>query len=394
MEGPSIIFPNLGITIDSLSNGFYLFGGKFFIAYYGVVIALGMILAVIIACLRAKATNQDTDDYIDVAIFSVIAAIICARLYYVLFSLDEFDSFADVINIRNGGLAIYGGVIGGCIAAFIVAKVKKISFLRILDTCAPTIILAQAIGRWGNFFNMEAYGEYTDSFFKMLIKKSEAGGVISETIMNNLVTVDGVQYIQVHPTFLYESAWCLLVFILIMVFSKFQQYNGEIVLWYIGGYAIERAFVEGLRTDQLQIGNSGIAVSQLLSVALVAGALVILVINRIRIASGKWVPDFHKVLVDGEPGTLVYNRAKKEGKKVDARSAWEFVETENEGRSDNVDMQSVAEAESDAIDEEIKEALEEDADFEITTETEDALETTEVIENAEEIIGDDHEAEE
>ncbi|MCF0142083.1 MAG: prolipoprotein diacylglyceryl transferase, partial [Parasporobacterium sp.] len=290
-----IIFPNLGISFGDISTGFTIFG--FNIAYYGVLIAIGMILAVVLAMVRAKKTNQDPDDYIDLGIAAIVVGVICARLYYVLFRLDFYlANPAEIINIRGGGLAIYGGIIGGIAAGFVVARCKKINFLRVLDTVAPGIALAQAIGRWGNFINREAFGKFTDGLFAMQIPYNDASGVINlykdlpemQEIINNTVTIDGIQYIQVHPTFLYESLWCLLLFVLIIAFRKFQRYNGEIILWYLGGYALERAFVEGLRIDQLRIAGTDLAVSQLLSIAIAAAAILLLIINRVRLMTGSF----------------------------------------------------------------------------------------------------------
>lgn len=341
---PEVIFPNLGIEIAKLPSGFYI--GKLYIAFYGVVIAIGMILAAIVCIQRAKKTNQYTENYVDIAIISIIAGVIGARIYYVVFALDEFHSFVDVINTRNGGLAIYGGVIGGIIAVFFVCRYKKIGFLRALDTCVPGIILAQAIGRWGNFFNKEAYGTFTDSFFKMQIRLDAANGGSQQDVLSHIVQVNGTDYIQVHPTFLYESLWCILVFILLLVFSKYQQYNGEVTLWYLGGYALERAFVEGLRTDQLRVGE--IAVSQLLSVALVVGAFAILLINRIRINTGAWNPNFRLVLEDGDPGTKKQFddlKALRKSKKKSDKNTWEVttVETEQENAEEAAEELTVEE---------------------------------------------------
>ena len=222
-----------------------------------------------------------------------------------------------------------------------------------LDTCAPAIVLAQAIGRWGNFINREAYGGYTESLFAMQIRLDAANGGTQGDVLNHIVDVNGVSYIQVQPTFLYESAWCLLVFILIMVFNKFQQYNGEVTLWYLGGYALERAVVEGMRTDQLRIGNTDIAVSQLLSIAIVVAAFVILLINRIRIASGKWKPDFRLVLEDGDPGTKKHYEAVKAERKKNkkpGKNEWIIEEAASETEAAQ-ETETVNEAASEAASE-------------------------------------------
>ena len=281
-DSPVIVFPHLGIEIQELPNKINLFGLD--IAFYGILIAIAVFLAVILCMKRAKDTEQKSSDYIDLAIIGVIAAIIGARLYYVAFSLDHYLSDPlEIFNIRNGGLAIYGGIAGGFLAGYLTCRIKRISVLKVLDTAAPAIALGQAIGRWGNFFNKEAYGDYTDSLFAMRIRMTDASGVINRSVADNIVTVNGTDYIQVHPTFFYESAWCLILFILIIIFRKYQQYDGEVLLWYLGGYALERVIVEGLRTDSLKLWNTDIAVSQLLSAILLAAAFIILIIKRIKI---------------------------------------------------------------------------------------------------------------
>ena len=282
MMGPAIIFPYLGISIQNLPGSIRIFGID--IAFYGILIAIAILLAVILSVRRAKKTGQRAEDYYDLAIICVISAIIGARLYYILFNLEYYlQNPAEILNIRNGGLAIYGGIIAGFLSGFIVCRVKKISYLQCLDTVAPVIALGQAIGRWGNFFNREAYGEYTDCLFAMQIRYSDASGVITDNIRDHLVNLNGTEYIQVHPTFLYESVWCFLIFLGIVLFRKYQQYNGEILLWYLGAYGLERAIVEGLRTDSLTIGNTGIAVSQVISAILFIASFIILIWKRILI---------------------------------------------------------------------------------------------------------------
>ena len=364
LEGSSVIFPNLGIEIANLTSSFNIFGIK--IAWYGVIIACGMILAVVISMLLAKKTNQDIDDYIDIAICAIIGGLIGARAYYVIFSWDEYkDNLIQIFNIRAGGLAIYGGLIGGIITAFVVCRIKKISFLRVFDTAAPAIAFAQAIGRWGNFFNMEAYGGYTDNLFAMQLNYDQASGVVTDELLEKIVEIDGVEYIQVHPTFLYECMWCLVVGILILIFRRFQKYSGEVLLWYIGGYALGRSWIEGLRTDQLLIGNSGIAISQLLSIALVAGALCLLIINRIRLATKQWVPEFTLVLESGAPGTVEFTQAKTQARK-------ERREAKKGKAKEAADNSEAAQAQEEAVQaqEEAAQAQEKTADAGIWEENE------------------------
>ena len=281
-----IIFPHLGIYIPDFPSSVRIFGLE--IAFYGILIALAIFLAVVLSVRRAGKTGQNPNDYFDLAIFGILAAIAGARIYYVFFSLGYYIANpAEIFNIRSGGLAVYGGIIGGFLAGYVVCRIKKISYLQVLDTVAPAIALGQAIGRWGNFFNREAFGDYTDSLFAMQIRLDSVAGVVTDNIRDHITDINGVQYIQVHPTFLYESAWCLLLFILIMVFRRYQQYDGEVLLWYLGGYGLERMIVEGLRTDSLTIGSSGVAVSQLLSFILFAGSLAILIYKRLKLHSYK-----------------------------------------------------------------------------------------------------------
>ncbi len=290
MKSAAIIFPHLGISIPDFPRSVNILGLD--IAFYGIIIACAVFISVMLCVHRAGSTGQRKEDYFDLSIIGVIAAIIGARLYYVIFNMGYYISNPlEIFHIRNGGLAIYGGIIGGFLAGYITCRIKKLSYLQVLDTVVPTIALGQAIGRWGNFFNREAFGDYTDSLFAMQIKLSDVTGVVTGNIRDHIVNINGTEYIQVHPTFLYESCWCLILFILIVIFRKYQQYNGEVLLWYLGGYGLERFFVEGLRTDSLMIGNTGIAVSQLLSAVLVVGSLVVLIIMRVRINKTKHMMD-------------------------------------------------------------------------------------------------------
>lgn len=321
----SIIFPHLGIKLGEFPNQINI--GNFSIAFYGILIAIGIVIGCAVVFARVKKTNQYADDYVDMIIFGILAGIVGARLYYVAFSWNDYkDNLLEIFNLRNGGLAIYGTIIGAFISTLIVSKVKKISFLKVIDTCAPGFLIGQAIGRWGNFFNREAFGGYTDSLFAMQIKQSEVTGVVNKEILSHLVDIDGTKYIQVHPTFLYESLWCILILVLILIFRNRQKYNGQILLWYIGGYALGRVWIEGLRTDQLVIGNSNLAVSQLLSLVVIIICAVVAIINRIRLSKG-WQPKFKLILEPGDVGTKEYAKerieAKKKNKKEKKANEWE-----------------------------------------------------------------------
>lgn len=277
----SISFPNLGIDIYDLPNKLSIFGIE--IAFYGIIIGLGMLAGMVIAFREARLTGQSTEDYMDLALYGIVFAIIGARLYYVIFQWDYYkDDLFEIFNIRKGGLAIYGGIIAAIITCIIVAKVKKKNFFQMADTGCLGVLLGQIIGRWGNFFNREAFGGDSNGLFAMKINTWDqaVGGV---NVPDGVSYIDEMnQYIQVQPTFLYESALNFLLLVLIMLFRKKKKYHGEVFLWYMCGYGIVRAFVEGMRTDQLILGNTGIAVSQLLATLLAIGCGAVIICNRIK----------------------------------------------------------------------------------------------------------------
>lgn len=283
MSGADIAFPHLGITISSLPKGITI--GGFTIAYYGIIIACGMVGGLLLARWQARRTGQNPELYMDFAIWGIIFAIIGARLYYVAFSWDSYkDNLWQIFNTRGGGMAIYGGVIAAVITAVVFCARKRYKFSLFADTAVTGLILGQIIGRYGNFMNREAFGEYTDSLFAMRLKVSQvASSNITDTMRENMTTIDGVHYIQVHPTFFYESMWNLLVLILMLVYTKHKKFDGEIFLMYLVGYGIGRTWIEGLRTDQLQIGSSGIAVSQVLSAVLAVGGTVYWIYRLVRL---------------------------------------------------------------------------------------------------------------
>ncbi len=271
---PEIWFPNLGIEIDHLSRtAFTVFGQDIY--WYGIFIGLGVILGVLLALHEAKRTGQNPDTYLDFIIYAMIIAIIGARLYYVIFSWDFYSQHPEkIFAIREGGLAIYGGIIGGVLTAIVYSHLKKKSFWVMADTMAPSLILGQMLGRWGNFFNKEAFGGYTDNLFAMRYQLSQVrASDVTPDILQNLVTVNGVDYIQVHPTFLYESFWSLCVFIILLILQRKKKFNGQVCATYFFGYALGRVWIEGLRTDQLCIGN--VPVSQVLSAVLIIASVVL-----------------------------------------------------------------------------------------------------------------------
>ena len=259
-----VSFPGLGIDeFEVNSVAFKLFGKE--IAWYALIITFGMICAVAYTMMRAKKIGITWEDIIDYVLFTIPIGVIGARLYYVLTKLESFDTFMEVIAIWEGGLAIYGGIIAGTITVFVVSKVKKIYFPAFADCVVPGLILAQAIGRWGNFMNGEAHGGITDTFIRMGLDHGF-----------------GMKYY--HPTFLYESLWNLVGFVLINIFYKHKKYDGQILLLVFGWYGLGRMLIEGLRTDSLYTEIFGLSfrTSQVLAGAILIACTVLLIYFTIK----------------------------------------------------------------------------------------------------------------
>jgi phosphatidylglycerol:prolipoprotein diacylglycerol transferase len=271
-----ISFVHLGITIDHLQNSISIFG--FRIAFYGIIIGFGILAGLWVATRDAKRRGQDPDIYLDFVLYAIIISIMGARIYYVMFDWDNYkDDLLQILNLRAGGLAIYGGVIGAVITLTVYARVKKLSFFSLADTGCLGLITGQIIGRWGNFFNCEAFGGYTDSLFAMRIRRALVNeNMISRELLNHLIVKDGVEFIQVHPTFLYESVWNLCVLAFMLWYRKRKRFDGEMLFIYLLGYGLGRVWIEGLRTDQLIFFSTGIPVSQALSLILVVISTLVL----------------------------------------------------------------------------------------------------------------------
>ena len=276
-----IYFPKLGWRFHIDPTAFKI--GNFEIQWYGIIITVGLLLALIYCFPKMRRFGLDSDRAVDAVIGGVLGGIVGARLYYVLFNLDEYkkDSFGatlkEVFNIRGGGLAIYGGIIGALTVGLIICKIRKVKMLPMLDITVLGFLIGQGIGRWGNFTNQEAFGKNTSNFLGM------TGGRIQDTIFKNtsFITDDsdkwsGIEPLQtVHPCFLYESLWCLLGFVLLAWYSKRRKYDGQILLMYLSWYGAERFVVEGLRTDSLYIGNSDLRVSQVLSAVIFVTSVIL-----------------------------------------------------------------------------------------------------------------------
>lgn len=278
-----VSFPHLGIYIKHLVNHIDIFG--FRIAFYGIIIALGMLAGINMACADAKRRGQNPEVYLDFAMYAIIFSIIGARTYYVIFEWDMYkNDLLQIFNLRGGGLAIYGGVIAAVITLIVFTKVKKQSFFSMADSGVLGLILGQIIGRWGNFFNAEAFGGYTDSLFALRYRLDIVGtGMLNNDVLSHVVETDGVKYIQVHPTFLYESCWNLALLIFMLWYRKRKKFDGEVFFIYLGGYGLGRMIIEGLRTDSLLLPHTNIAVSQLLAGICFVVSIICIIIGRKRV---------------------------------------------------------------------------------------------------------------
>lgn len=277
----SIRFPHLGLEFSNVGKSISI--GSFEIAYYGIVIAFGMVLGLLLAMQIAKKTRQDPDLYFDVALYAIPCALVGARIYYVVFAWDQYkDNLVHVFYFREGGLAILGGVIAAVLTFYVYVKIRKQNFWLMADTACAGLVLGQIIGRWGNFFNREAFGEYTDGLLAMQIPLNAVrSSDVTQSMMDHLQILDGVQYIQVHPTFLYEGLWNTALLLLLLFRTRSKAFDGEIFLLYLAGYGIGRFWIEGLRTDQLLIPGVGIPVSQVLSILMAVGAVTVIAAKRI-----------------------------------------------------------------------------------------------------------------
>ena len=278
MEVKDIAFPNLHIYLTNVPRSFSVFG--FEIMLYGVIIAAGILLGLCVAAADQKRHGLDPNTIWDVAIYGIPAGIIGARIYYVIFYWESYrDNPLSMFNLRAGGLAIYGGVIGAILTVLIYTRIKKLSFFATFDSISLGFLVGQIIGRWGNFFNREVFGGYTDNIFAMrlpidAVRTRDISPALRETI------AEGTNYIQVHPTFLYEGLWNLAVLAALWFYSPKKKFNGQIFCLYIALYGVGRFWIEYIRTDRLYIGNTNIPVSMVVSVAMILVAFIIAFIQK------------------------------------------------------------------------------------------------------------------
>lgn len=291
MEYADIRFPHLGIVLSHV--GRYISIGNFEIMYYGIIIGIGFLAGLLIAQREAKRTGQNPELYMDYLLWMMIPAILGARAYYVVFSWDYYGKNpGEILNLRHGGLGIVGGVTAAVIILLLFAKKRGEKASLMLDTMTMSLLTGQIMGRWGNFFNREAFGGYTDGMLAMQIpvgyfeQYGRMGELRQTGLLEHLVTVqeggESLLYVQVHPAFLYESLWNCLILLVIFLYRKHKKFDGELLCIYLMGYGAGRFFIEGLRVDQLKIGHTGIAVTQMVCMAAFAGGLIAMVIGRRR----------------------------------------------------------------------------------------------------------------
>ncbi len=318
LEYNEIVFPHLGIDVKIDATAFTIFGLQ--VQWYGLIITFGLILAMLVGFRNMRRVGIDPDRAIDAVIGGIIGGLVGARVYYVIFNWDQYaGDWKEILNTRNGGLAIYGGLIGAIVVGGIVCYFRKVRLLPMLDLVGTGFLLGQGIGRWGNFTNQEAFGSNTDSVFGM------TGGKIQYWIYENYTAVGdtSVSYeYPVHPCFLYESVWCLLGFVLLLLtLKKWRKFDGQVFLMYVGWYGLGRFFIEGLRTDSLMMGT--LRVSQMVAAVCVIAAVLMLIIfgSSVKRMGSDYVlycntKESKKLLLEAEQRAAEYAEKKRQKKEA------------------------------------------------------------------------------
>ncbi|MBO5938793.1 MAG: prolipoprotein diacylglyceryl transferase [Clostridia bacterium] len=317
-------FPGLGIdtfSVDPVAFTIPIFGGLE-VRWYGLIITLGIILAFTYCAFRTKQEGIIFDDLIDIGIFTVIFGVIGARLYYVLTSLDQYHSLKEAIAIWNGGLAIYGAVIAGALTIVIVCKIKKVNVLKMLDATAPAVMIGQILGRWGNFFNGEAYGTQVVEGHPLYFLRMG--------LLPNIKSYSTMFYF--HPTFLYESLWNLAGFLLINALYKKKKFDGQVLLMYLTWYGFGRMFIEGLRTDSLYVGV--FRISQVIGFCcfVIGGILLTVFLIKARRESlneADYTPTYEKITGQHKPHT-----ASQATEEVDVKTSVQDADAEPENNQE------------------------------------------------------------
>ena len=277
----SVRFPNLGLEFEYVPVSVQVFG--FEITFFGILLAVGMLLGIAFVVLEAKRKKQDANLYLGMMISGLAGGFIGARFFYVLLSWSVYKTdIMKVFDTRNGGMVFYGGLLGGVLAAAVFCRVKKAVFMEMADVAVKGLLIGQIIGRWGNFFNRESFGEYTNNVLTMQLPLSNVrAGEVTPWMRENLVAIDNVSYIQATPLFLYESIWCLLLLLLLFVWNRRKLFAGEIFMRYLAGYGFGRFFIEWIRTDKMFLPGTDIPVNQVISAGLFLLFTAVVIVKRI-----------------------------------------------------------------------------------------------------------------
>lgn len=260
----SVRFPGPGIEFNNLAETFKIFGLE--ISMKGIFVVLALILGFVVVIYEAHSTWQDVEMYINLGICVIIMGITGSRMCYVIHSWNYYrHNILEIFNILNGEGLLYGGIFAAIIPCIIAAGRKKVPALKIIDTMCLGLVLGRAVGSLGEMFGRECFGKFTDSFFSMQIKYDEVKGVVNQEIIDNLIRYDGTTYIQVHPIFLYETVWYLMLFVLLMIFKRFKKNDGDIVLWYIAGFTIGNIIIELFRISPFKFMGTCISLTQFMS---------------------------------------------------------------------------------------------------------------------------------
>lgn len=276
---PNVYFPHIGLSFNIDAVAFNIFGMPVY--WYGIILTTGIMLGLLMAMYIAKKEGMNPDLIFDFLLYDIIFAIIGARIYFVAFNWEHYkDNLMSIFNLRQGGIAIYGAILASIVVAIVYTKKKKINFWKFADISVYGLLVGQAIGRYGNFVNKEAFGDYTNNMFAMRILKEQATTPLTQKIIDNIVFENGAEYIQVHPTFFYESMWNIGLLIALLIYRKHKKANGEIFFLYAIGYGVGRFWIEGLRTDQLIANIVHFPISQIVAIISIIVGIIGFVICR------------------------------------------------------------------------------------------------------------------
>ena len=302
----AILFPHLGMKFEHVGRAISIFG--FDITFYGILVALGLLIGMGVVLLEVSYTRQSAEQYLDYAVLAIAAAVLGARLYYVMFSWSVYKGhFFSMFNLRNGGLEFYGGLIAFIIVTVVYSFRKQESTGLMLDTMTNGILVFQIISIWGNFYNRNSVGEYTDSLLAMKLPIDALRTIdVTDRMRNHMDIIGNIRFVQVHPVFLYESLWCIGILILLILYRQYKKFDGELFLVYLILYSVGRFWIENLRTDALMFPGGTFHVSKAVAVLFIIGSIVLIIYNRMNEERKR----FRKIRNNDEPGLKTIKKRK------------------------------------------------------------------------------------